>query len=253
MVRARLAEVDVAAPVVAWLRAGGWDVYQEVRNGKGGERSCDLVATRGPLVWAVEAKVRLCVEVLEQAHWWLQYAHYASVAVPYHYLSALGPAFGHLVRAWGLGIFGVRPMEALCGGTAIDKLVDNMHYPPRLHRRGLAVHLRRWLCEEQKTFLAAGSPCGGGWTPFKDTCRNLAQFVREHPGCTLKEAIGGRPAVLGEGDTPHCHPAAPGIRHHYRTEATAISSLRTWIQEGKVSGVRLVLEGRALRLYLADG
>jgi hypothetical protein len=244
-VKPRLAEVDVAAPVVAWLCAGGWDVYQEVRNGKGGERSCDIVATRGPLVWVVEAKVRLNVEVLEQAQWWRQYAHYASVAVPYHYLH-LGPAFNHIVRAWGLGVIGVRPPEALYGGSAIDKLVDNTHYPPRLHRQGCAVHLRRWLCEEQKTFLAAGSPCGGGWTPFKETCRNLAQVVRAHPGCTLREAIGGRVPTLTD-------IGFAGIKHHYRTEATAISSLRTWIQEGKVPGVRLVPEGRALRLYPCEG
>jgi hypothetical protein len=240
----RLAEVDVAAPVVAWLRAGGWDVYQEVRNGKGGERSCDIVATRGPLVWVVEAKVRLNVEVLEQAHWWRQYAHYASVAVPSDACRGMGPAYAHLVGAWGLGVFRVRPKEFLYGNPAIDKLVDHDHQP-HLNRRALAGRLRGWLHEEQKTFLAAGSPCGGGWTAFKDTCRNLKEVVQAHPGCTLKEAIGGRAPTLLDG-------GFAGIRYHYRTEATAISSLRAWIGEGKVPGVRLVPEERALRLYPAD-
>jgi hypothetical protein len=147
----------------------------------------------------------------------------------------------------------VRPAAALYGSPAIDKRVDNTLHPPLLHRQGRADALRRWLCEEQKTYLAAGSPCGGGWTPFKDTCRNLLDFVRAHPGCTIKEAIGGRPAVLVEGDIVHCNPAAPGIRHHYRTEATAISSLRTWIREGKVPGMRLEQDGRALRLYPTEG
>lgn len=242
----RLAEVDVAAPVVAWLRAGGWDVYQEVRNGKGGERSCDIVATRGPLVWVVEAKVRLNVEVLEQAQWWRQYAHYASVAVPHAYLMPMGQAYIHLVRAWGLGVFGVRPKEALYGVPMVDKLVDHLQFSPALNRKAMAPRLRGWLCEEQKTYLAAGSPCGGGWTPFKDTCRALAQVVRAHPGCTLKEAIGGRATTLLDA-------GFAGIKHHYRTEATAVSSLRTWIQEGKVPGVRLEQEGRALRLHPIDG
>jgi hypothetical protein len=40
-----------------------------------------------------------------------------------------------------------------------------------------------------------------------------------------------------------------GIKHHYSTDATAIGALKKWIEVGKVPGVRLERDGRALRLY----
>lgn len=238
-------ETEVAAPVVAWLQAAGWDVYQEVKAGDG--RSCDIVATCGSLLWVVEAKVRLSTEVVEQARWWRQYAHYASVAVPYR--SWPGNAVINLaVGTWGIGVFGVHNTSVLYRPTdeGRAKLVTNCVNPP-LNRRGMATYLRKALCEEQRTYLAAGSPCGGGWSPYKATCDKLRKIVADHPGCTLREAIVGRKPTL-DGDI-----GFPGITHHYHTDSTAIGSLKTWIQAGKVPGVRLERDGRVLRLYPQDG
>jgi hypothetical protein len=235
-------ETEVAEPVVAWLQAAGWDVYQEVKAGDG--RSCDIVATRGPLLWVVEAKVRLNAEVVEQARWWRQYAHYASVAVPYR--SWPGNAVINLaVGTWGIGVFGVHNPTVLYRPAATDedraKLVTNC-VKPSLNRQGLAKFLRLALCEEQRTYLAAGSPCGGGWSPYKATCRALERVVIDHPGCTLREAIVGAKGPDGA-------QLWPGITHHYSTDSTANSSLKHWLEAGKVPGVRLARDGQSLRLY----
>ena len=76
--RGTVKETEIAAAVVRWLVDMEWTVYQEVSLGG---RVIDLVATRGPLVWAIECKVSLGLAVLEQAYGLLGYAHYVSVAV----------------------------------------------------------------------------------------------------------------------------------------------------------------------------
>lgn len=236
-------EVEVAAPVVAWLRAGGWDVYQEVRLGA----SCDIVATRGRLIWAVEVKTAFGIAVVEQAKGWVEHAHYVSVAVPHrnarlsaHPQSVLGLA----LHTWGIGVLGVRPVSYLYAedaDPASPQLVQHVLAPP-LHRK-VDNRLRAVLCEEQKTYLAAGSPFGSGWSPYKATIQNLRSLVKKHPGLNLREAIKGRAPTL---DDPV---GIVGIAHHYGTDATAISSLRHWIDAGKVPGVRIKYENKAIPLY----
>jgi hypothetical protein len=74
----RRPETDIARPVVAWLQAQGWTVYQEVQH-----QGCvaDIVAVRGPLLWVIECKAQLGLAVLGQALGWQGHAHAISVAV----------------------------------------------------------------------------------------------------------------------------------------------------------------------------
>jgi Holliday junction resolvase-like predicted endonuclease len=239
------AETDVAAPAVEWLRAAGWDVYQEVRKDRG-ERSCDIVATRGPLIWAVEVKVRLSAEVVEQARFWRTYAHYVSVAVPYVQYQRMNQVIALALREWGIGVLGVHNPSVLYRPVATDedraKLVTHGIKPP-LNRGALAKLFRLSLVDEQKTYLPAGSPCGSGWSPYKSTCSKLREIVQKNPGCTLREAITGRAPTLFD------PVGIVGIKHHYGSDNTAISSLAKWIEGGKVPGIRMEREGRALKLY----
>jgi Holliday junction resolvase-like predicted endonuclease len=240
------AETDVAAPAVAWLRAAGWDVYQEVRKDKG-EKSCDIIAARGASLWAVEVKVHLNADVIEQARWWRTYAHYASVAVPYKKHQQINAVLALALRTWGIGVLGVHnPNVVLYQPSEVDKeradLVTHVVKPP-LNRGALAKYLRLSLTEEQKTYLPAGSPCGSGWSPYKATCAKLREIVQKNPGCTLREAITGRAPTLFD------PVGIVGIKHHYGSDNTAISSLAKWIEDGKVPGIRMERDGRALKLY----
>lgn len=227
-------ETIVGAAVVALLRERGFEVYQEVLCAWG---SClDLAATRGPLLIAVECKVAVTFEVMSQALRWVPHAHHAYVAAPL-------PRYGlHefqrlLLEELGLGFIGVReprdvvyvgdaPEDGTDGAASAEILLD-----PRWNRRA-DDRLRKTLREEHKTFAPAGSSGAARWSPFKSTVQELARFVADNPGCTLKTAI-------------------DGIRHHYRNKRGAMSSLVHWIDAGSVAGVRIEREDGRLLLYPA--
>lgn len=89
----------------------------------------------------------------------------------------------------------------------------------RWNRRPVA--LAAELQPEHKTHAKAGAiGAGGRWTPFRNTCEQLARIVRSQPGVTLKAAV-------------------DELKHHYASDAGARSSLAHWIERGKVPGVRL--------------
>lgn len=224
-------EVVIGRGAVRWLRALGFDVYQEVQIGQGG-LVIDVVGTFGPWVVAVECKTTFGLSVIEQADHWRRFVHYSWVCVP------VGGAGGsrlfaeRICRDLGIGVLYVipeivdDPSPARHWGPAVTEKVHADYF-----RRAPVEHVRRWLTEGQKTALAAGSVGGGRWTPFRETCEALAGIVRKRPGVALREAI-------------------EEIRHHYATTSSARACLSKWIEAGKVPGVVLRREGRTPRLYL---
>lgn len=206
-------ETEIAAPVVAWLRDLDWEVYQEVQL-PGGRRA-DIVGVRGPLVWVVEVKASVSLQLLEQAIEWLRFAHYVSIAAPPGKWQ-VNRFISTVTRDYGIGAF---LAHARIAGYQEPYAAE--HWRPELHRRADVSRLRSVLCDEQKSTLAAGSKSGGYWTPFRSTCDALRRFLEDHPGATLKKAI-------------------DGIAHHYATPASARGSLRQWILAGKVPMVSLV-------------
>jgi hypothetical protein len=56
-------------------------------------------------------------------------------------------------------------------------------------------------------------------------------------------------AITGRAPTLFDPVGIVGIKHHYGSDNTAISSLAKWIEDGKVPGIRMEREGRALKLY----
>lgn len=236
-------ETEVAAPIVAWLRAGGWDVYQEVRA-YGSQ--ADIVAVQNKIVWCVETKTRTSADVLEQAAGWAAWANYISIGVPFDGYHFVRRAFMPFVDEHGIGILKVRLGEAAWATDTRNPgyLVEHV-LKPRLHRKSFAKKLLQHLYDEQRDYCQAGSMSGGAWSPYKATCEYLSAVVEQHPGCTLREAICGPKGPDGA-------TLWPGVRHHYRSDSTAISSLRQWIERGKVPRVRLERDGRILRLYPAE-
>jgi len=219
-------ETEVAAPVVAWLQEQGWDVYQEVENGN----VADIVARRPlahapDLIWVIETKTTLSLALLDQAIAWTPLAQLVSVAVPAsRNTSRMGNRATNLVlRHFKIGLITVAPYRT---GAVTERLAPGLHRARRYEERSW----EKALCEEQKTYCPAGSAQGGRWTPFKGTCKRLRGYVEKNPGCLMGEAI-------------------EGIEHHYQTKASAVSSLRSLVQEGVVPGVRFERDGRKIRLY----
>jgi hypothetical protein len=207
------AESEVAATVVAYFEAIGADVYQEVAIPGG---VADIVARVGVEYWIVEVKTQLSLALLIQAMNRRRLSHRVYVAAP---MSRTLRDFVTIAAELGIGVLTV------FGG------IPDAHWSFDQPRVTEEVASRKWntratrlaglLRPEHKTHAQAGSVgAAGRWTPWRDTCEQLAQLVRERPGITLKEAV-------------------DGIRHHYRSAPGACSSLLHWIEAGRITGVRL--------------
>lgn len=213
-----VSETELAALVVRHLEEMGAEVYQEVTLG--GPRA-DIVARIGSVLHVVEVKKNAGLRVLEQAHEWIPYAHRVSIAVP--------PAsrFAYVIaKRLGIGILEVRVGDAY-GRSEVRERVA-----PELRRR-VDPRLAAALCEEQKTYAAAGNNAGRFWSPFKATCEALREIVTETPGLTWREAI-------------------KRTKHHYRSSSSAASTLYRLAQMNVAELAWLACSSeRPARLYLA--
>ena len=220
--RREITEQQVGEVVVAWLEALGADVYQEVACSGG---VADIVARRGAELWIVEVKTSFSLALLFQALERRREAHRVFIAAPY---SKNLRDVAAVCEELGIGVLEVRLPDAEWDPARHSDSRLAEYYSPMVREVVLS---RRWntrpvrlaleLKPEHKTHAKAGAIGGGGrWTPFRDTCEQLGHLVRREPGITLKAAI-------------------DGIKHHYRTAASARGSLATWIEKGKVAGVEL--------------
>jgi len=203
-----MTEQELAATVVAWLRADEWDVYQEVEIPGG---RVDIVAVRGRVRLAIETKLGCGFKLFEQIFNASRHAHFASIAVPSMKISSLAR---RICRDYGIGILHV-------GAGNVSRFEDG-----RLNRRPLDMTLR----EEQKRWGAAGNEFNMYYTAFRGTKEALYRFALENQGCELSLALAS-------------------IQHHYSNARSARSSMKTWIETGKVPGLRLERDGKTLRLY----
>lgn len=212
----------MARHVVAWLRDQQWEVYQEVALHSG---VADIVAVQRPLVWIVEAKLTLGLDVLAQASRWVGLAHKVSAAVLWG-SRRRNNEFVSSICAWrGIGLMLVSDRDY---GEAWSSPVRE-DVQARLHRRVNAGWASR-LVPEQQTYAEAGNSAGQRWSPFKATCREVLRVVRQQPGIQVKALI-------------------EQVSHHYNCASTARSCIMTWAVAGKIPGVEVRVEGRSARFY----
>jgi len=215
-------EAELAKPLIPWLEAQHWTVYQEVQCSMYGAVA-DIVALQGNLSWVIEVKRSLTFALIEQATQWHGRARFVSVAVPSPKTRAKGRRIAeNLLEQMGIGLI-------LIGDENWRE--PNQVIGPALRRRlyeGLAI--AKFCTEQHKTWAEAGTAGSDHWTPFQQTARDVCRYVGEHPGCSLKELV-------------------DGIDHHYNRDATARSCLARWLREGVIKGVRVEQAGRAIKLY----
>lgn len=213
-------EAELAAMIVEWLAAQGWEVHQEVSS-SGGEPRADVVGRYGCVTWVIETKLSLSLSLLEQAAHWTRYANYVSIAFPYSRLRSHSLFLRNSLKMMGIGYLAVRPEE--------EAKYLKQSLEPRLNRK--LVNRKLWhLLDAHENLIDAGTPDGGYWTPFKVTAKALRKFVEENPGCTMKEAV-------------------DGIKHHYAHSQSACSNLRGYLRDGVIKGIRLEEAGRNLTLF----
>lgn len=215
----RRPETDIARPVVAWLAAQGWTVYQEVEHSG---RVADIVATLGPLLWVIECKAQLGLAVLGQALGWQYRAHLVSVAGPALPQRSAEIAFHALLVARGIGCLIVRG-----GGLRVDE-----HRRPDLTRR-LVPGLRAALRPEHQTWAEAGNASSSRYTPWRATVDAVERYVVEHPGATLREVLGA-------------------VQTHYSSDKVARATIAAQIRSGLIAGLRCEAAGRELRVWTRE-
>lgn len=221
MTKSTITEQQLAERVIAFLSTHQWEVFQEVQVYTFG-RCADIVARKDGMLWVVETKRSFSLAVLAQIEEWKGMADFRSIAVG---------SYDHRTDAIKLDIcakYGIGYMLARrCTADVYERLQPS-------HSTRTTEVLVAHLCEQHKTFAAAGNADGARFTPFAHTCSKLREYVRAHDRCTIAEAIAGIDS------------------HHYRTDATARSSLRKWLVAGSVKGVRLVSDRKPFTLTVTD-
>jgi hypothetical protein len=168
-------ETELAALIVSWLVAQHWDVYQEVQFRQQGGVA-DIVAVRNGIMWIIETKTHYGLDVLQQAATWP--VHYRSVGVPFSRDRDYRVARDY----YQVGVIQV--------GKYTDEIREDVK--PRLFIKNKDV-VKRYLSqltELHKTFAQAGSQSGHHLTPYKQSMRDIRNFIEANPGCTVKDIFG---------------------------------------------------------------
>ena len=206
-------ESDLGRFVVAWHESDGWDVFQEVEFL--GFRA-DVVATKNGLVRVIEIKTSLTFDVMAQAKRWLPYVNSVMVAVPAPKKDSNGRSFAREVLTWvGAGLMEISIFNS--GRWSVSFPVISKNFDSSGSKRLISI-----LRPEHRTHAVAGSPSGGHWTPFKDTC---AQFLD----------------VLSKSDML-ISDAVKLVKHHYKNNGSAIRSMSKWGLRGKIPGVSMKMK-----------
>ena len=212
----KLSEIELAKPVVLYLKEHGWDVYQEVLiYGK----IADIVATFGKLTWIIECKTSLSLKLLEQAYNWRGKANFISIAIPPLNSHPGGDCFVKDILVKNkIGLLSVSKYQ--------EDVFEYIH--PQLNRK--VINIQKFIKPEHKTWAEAGSQ-HGYYTPFQRTKQNIEYEIKKHSnGILFKDFI-----KLTE--------------HHYTSEATARSCLQKWIESGIIKGAKIVNQGNKLFIY----
>ena len=201
-------EAELSVVVVAYLAALGAAVYQEVEVPGG---VADIVARVQAELWIVEVKRSPSLALLIQAMNRRKLAHRVIIAAPYTRRTG---DVARICAELGVGLWRVSVGDGTSYGPA-----DVREEVPSRRWNTRPVALAGALRPEHQTHAKTGAVGEGGrWTPYRGTCEALANVVRRAPGIALKTAI-------------------DETKHHYRSAASARSSIAHWLGEGKVPGV----------------
>lgn len=207
-----MTEVEIAKCCVDWMKADGWEVYQEACV----PWRADIVAVKDGIVRVIEAKTRLSFELAAQGMRWKGTANEVYLLTP-------APK-----RAWDIRLI-MQKLEL--GWIEIYETESFNHQTHKIEKNtkvraivkspvdkeAKSQEIIDQLDERMKDYAPAGSS-GSYWTPFKRTRELFIEFVRSRPeGVTSKEV-------------------AEAIKHHYATPASARSNLL------KIADSELIME-----------
>lgn len=205
-----MTERELARRTIEHLTASGWACHEEV--GTYGEPRCDIVATKGGVIWAIEAKTHFGFGVLAQADAWLRrgVVNRASVAVP--------QARDDDARAWGYGAAKRAGIGVLLVGHrgVLDWIEPQ-------DRTLMSQRLVTQLHPDQVGQGTSGTNRGGYSTKFSRTCAALVAEVSARPGIKVSEFV-------AKCQTHYATPASArsnlGRMLHARRPVSALAAIR---------------------------
>lgn len=183
-------EVELGEILVNWLKEHRpeLEVYQEIRPSKyAGTSVADVVCvTPENLVWIIEIKSGLNLDVIRQAESWC--VDYRSIAIQLpRTISAEDNAkwwLQKINRSWGIGSLIIFP-----NNSSVPVLE---HKAPKLNE--LSTYESEKFLQtveggKTKGFAQAGTAEGGYWTPYKESMIKVREYVVKHPGCGVGDIV----------------------------------------------------------------
>jgi len=217
----KISETDLAAAVVDWLKKGGWTVYQEVSSGYAGPRA-DIVAVKNGLSWIIETKLIYNLQVMEQAYLWRRRhsTNFVSIAVLMTKKCRKNAVIDNFHYASGIGLIEVQLRDDWYVEMSGSDMYVNTRYAPRKIRTGKSCNIKNALSDRHKDFCKAGSAGGGYLTAFKESVEEIKNYIKKHPGKTIKEVIEAVGSL------------------HWSNPACAKACIAKYLNKGIIKGVR---------------
>ena len=200
-------ESELAEKIIYYLEGKGYTSYKEVSmRGKGGNARSDCYFVKeinGEIeTIAVETKMSMTLKVIEQSDRWKKHANQVYVCVP---------TVGR--KGWKSRRFAIKMCKALGIGvfefgangikeSNIEIINEKAKMPP--------------LYEEQKNSVA-GNDSGKFFTAFKNTVNELNKFMNGKTQYLYSDLV-------------------KEIKHHYKTDTSAKSSLKKMIERNVIEG-----------------
>lgn len=205
-------EVDLAKSIVSHF-SKEYEVYQEVKACS--SRVIDIVVRRGSSLVAIETKVTLNMKLWEQAFKNKRWCGYSYIAIPQNVFNkSLRKMISGMSKGLNIGVIVVD-----FDGTVHEQFKPVEDIP--------AQELK--LYDEQKSFALAGSGGVPYFTPFKKTVSEIKKYLQKHGKSELVTVMSS-------------------IDHHYKTQQSAISSIRKYVLKGAIKGIVSSDDGKYLKL-----
>ncbi len=210
-------ESELAEYIITYLEKQGYECYKEVSmKGKGGNARSDCYFVKGDETIAVETKMSMTMTVIQQADRWKSHAKKVYVCVPT--VTKKGwkaRKFAlKICDALGIGVFeyGVKGIKE----SKTAKLNNKAKLPP--------------LYEEQKDSVA-GNDSGQFFTSFKNTVNKLNEYMSDKKESSMSDVI-------------------KNIKHHYKSENSAKSSLKKMIEQKVIDGYKIDKRGKSIYIVV---
>jgi hypothetical protein len=183
-----------------------FEIYKEVPA----EGFIDFVAKSGNVTIAVEVKLNLNFDVIEQANKNKFYCSYSYIAVP----KPKKKHFGYeICEMLGIGIllYNETSYHKYDGSEIIEFLKPKINRKYKWNRLKLEPYMKESL---------AGAVNDGRITPYKITIKNMIKYIDRHPGCSLKECLNH-------------------IDYHWSNISSAKGCVYQWINKGIIKDFKL--------------